>query len=65
MANELESRMRTAAQELEFEKAAALRDELTELRGLVGLKEAGIAPDTPAWEKVRKADKAKLVYDVD
>ncbi|MFK7800041.1 MAG: excinuclease ABC subunit UvrB [Anaerolineae bacterium] len=65
MANELEATMRTAAQELEFEKAAALRDELTELRGLIGLKEAGIAPDTPAWEKVRKADKAKLIYDVD
>ena len=65
MANEVEAKMRTAAQELEFEKAASLRDELTELRELVGLKEAGIAPNTPAWEKVRKADKANLTYKVD
>ncbi|MEM7798992.1 MAG: excinuclease ABC subunit UvrB [Chloroflexota bacterium] len=63
MASEIESRMRTAAQELEFEKAAELRDELNQIKQVIELKEAGITPDTPAWEKVRKADKAKISYD--
>jgi len=36
---DLESQMKTAARELEFEKAAALRDEVVELRGLLVLQE--------------------------
>ena len=45
---ELEQQMRTAAQNLEFEKAAALRDQIFELRGILA-EEAGETP----WEKVR------------
>jgi excinuclease ABC subunit B len=47
---ELEAQMKTAARELEFEKAAALRDEVVELRGLLVLQagpeslEAGAEP---------------------
>ncbi len=65
MANDVEAKMRTAAQELAFERAASLRDELKDLREVIGLKEAGITPDTPAWEKVRKADRANFEYEVD
>ena len=35
MIKELEKEMKSAAQALEFEKAAALRDQITELRGIV------------------------------
>ncbi|MDJ0757627.1 MAG: excinuclease ABC subunit UvrB [Ardenticatenaceae bacterium] len=58
MAREMETQMRNAAQELEFEKAAQLRDELQELQETISLKEAGISADTPAWEKVRKLEKS-------
>src|SRR5213592_2764701 len=35
---DLEGQMKQAARDLEFEKAAALRDEVVELRGLLGLQ---------------------------
>ena len=42
---ELETRMRTAAAELEFEEAARLRDEIRRLEAMeLGLDKAGIAP---------------------
>jgi excinuclease ABC subunit B len=40
MANEIEKRMREAAANLEFEKAAALRDELIALRRRIGGNES-------------------------
>jgi excinuclease ABC subunit B len=45
---ELEANMKTAAQNLEFEKAAALRDQIYELREV--LAEEG---DYKPWEKIR------------
>jgi excinuclease ABC subunit B len=45
---DLEKQMKTAAQNLEFEKAAILRDEIIELR------QALQAMDTrPVWEQIR------------
>jgi excinuclease ABC subunit B len=46
---ELEQQMKAAAAELEFEKAALLRDQIFELRR--GLED----PNVPEWERVRKA----------
>jgi len=46
--NELEKQMKTAAQNLEFEKAAAFRDQIFELRAILA-EEANLSP----WEKVR------------
>jgi excinuclease ABC subunit B len=45
---ELEKQMKSAAQNLEFEKAAALRDQVYELRAILA-EEANVTP----WEKVR------------
>jgi excinuclease ABC subunit B len=45
---ELEKQMKEAAKNLEFEKAAALRDQIFELRGIMA-EEANVPP----WEKVR------------
>jgi excinuclease ABC subunit B len=45
---ELEDKMKEAAQNLEFEKAAALRDQVFELRGILA-EESDAAP----WEKIR------------
>jgi excinuclease ABC subunit B len=45
---ELEKQMKSAAQNLEFEKAAALRDQIYELRAILA-EEANVAP----WERVR------------
>jgi excinuclease ABC subunit B len=46
--NELEKQMKDAAKNLEFEKAAVLRDQIFELRSIFA-EEANIPP----WEKVR------------
>ncbi len=46
--NELEKQMKEAARELEFEKAAVLRDQIFELRTILA-EEAKLPP----WEKVR------------
>jgi excinuclease ABC subunit B len=45
---ELEKQMKEAARDLEFEKAAALRDQIFELRGILA-EESNLPP----WEKVR------------
>ncbi len=50
MLEELEMQMRTAAKDLEFEKAAMLRDQILELRQLLN----DIDDKTPEWEKVRR-----------
>jgi excinuclease ABC subunit B len=47
---ELEDQMRQAAKDLEFEKAAMLRDQILELRQLLN----DIDDKTPEWEKVRR-----------
>ena len=46
---ELERQMRQAAEALEFEKAAVLRDQVFELRGALELQD-----DVPAWERERR-----------
>jgi excinuclease ABC subunit B len=46
--SELEVQMKQAAKELEFEKAAVLRDEIFELRNILAE-----VSHTPPWEKVR------------
>jgi excinuclease ABC subunit B len=46
--SELEKQMKDAARNLEFEKAAALRDQIFELRGVLA-EESNVPP----WEKVR------------
>ncbi|MBE7471346.1 MAG: excinuclease ABC subunit B [Anaerolineae bacterium] len=49
---QLEKQMKAAAAELEFEKAALLRDQIAELRGqLQAIQDA--ADTRPAWEKIR------------
>jgi excinuclease ABC subunit B len=49
---QLEKQMKAAAAELEFEKAALLRDQIAELRGqLQAMLDA--ADTRPAWEKIR------------
>jgi excinuclease ABC subunit B len=46
--SELETQMKQAAKDLEFEKAAVLRDEIFELRGILAEES-----HAPPWEKVR------------
>jgi excinuclease ABC subunit B len=46
--SELEKQMKEAARDLEFEKAAALRDQIFELRGILA-EESNLPP----WERVR------------
>jgi excinuclease ABC subunit B len=65
MINDLEKEMKRAAQALEFERAAQLRDQVVELRQMMVMKEAGIDPETPEWERERKLRKSGLRYDVD
>jgi excinuclease ABC subunit B len=63
MINDLEKQMKQAAQALEFERAADLRDQIMELRQTLALQEAGVDDDAPAWEKERKLRKSTLRYD--
>jgi excinuclease ABC subunit B len=57
---ELEKQMKAAAQALEFEKAAVLRDQILELRQIMVLKEAGKKGDLPDWERQRMLAEAGL-----
>ena len=65
MIKELEKQMKAAAQNLEFEKAAQLRDQIIELRQIMVLKEAGADGDIPEWERLRRLDEAGINYDGD
>jgi len=47
LVKDLESQMKEAAKQLEFEKAAALRDEVVELRGLLVLQAGPGSLDSP------------------
>ena len=52
--------MKAAAQGLEFEKAAVLRDQIIEMRQIMVLKEAGKRDDIPEWERARMLEEAGL-----
>jgi excinuclease ABC subunit B len=56
--HELEKQMKQAAQGLEFEKAAVLRDQIMELRQVQALKQANAEEDIPEWERLRLLDAA-------
>ena len=56
--------MKQAAQQLEFERAAVLRDQVMEMRQIMVLKEAGGRSDIPEWERMRLLDKAGVEYEV-
>jgi excinuclease ABC subunit B len=51
LVQELERQMKAAAQDLEFEKAALLRDQVLELRAVLAEMEEA---DVPAWERERR-----------
>jgi excinuclease ABC subunit B len=55
MIKELEKQMKNAAQSLEFEKAALLRDQIIELRKLS--EDDG----KPEWERIRKEERARAL----
>jgi excinuclease ABC subunit B len=57
---ELEAQMKAAAQALEFETAAVLRDEIMNLKQTLTLKEVGANKDMPAWERQRLLDAAGI-----
>jgi excinuclease ABC subunit B len=65
MITELEKQMKSAAQNLEFEKAAQLRDQIIELRQIMVLKDAGADGDIPEWERMRRLDEAGISYEGD
>ncbi|MFZ0546881.1 MAG: excinuclease ABC subunit UvrB [Candidatus Promineifilaceae bacterium] len=65
MINELEKQMKAAAQALEFEKAALLRDQVIELRQMMVLKETGKGTAVPEWERIRRLEEAGVEYSVD
>lgn len=60
MIEELEKQMHAAAKELEFEKAAQLRDQIFELRQLIEAQD-----DRPEWERIREGkQRGRVQYDV-
>jgi excinuclease ABC subunit B len=61
---ELEKQMKAAAQALEFEKAAVLRDQIIEMRQIMVLKEAGKGTDLPEWERIRMLESAGVEVDI-
>ncbi|CUS02786.2 excinulease of nucleotide excision repair, DNA damage recognition component [Candidatus Promineifilum breve] len=63
--SELEKQMKHAAQQLEFERAAVLRDQVMEMRQIMVLKDAGGKSDLPEWERMRRLDEAGLAYEVE
>jgi excinuclease ABC subunit B len=54
MIDELEKQMKAAAKELEFEKAAGLRDQIMELKQLLDAED-----ERPEWEKIREREQAE------
>jgi excinuclease ABC subunit B len=60
---ELEKQMKAAAQALEFEKAALLRDQIIEMRQIMVFKEAGKGSELTAWERLRLLESAGLSTD--
>ena len=62
--SELEKQMKQAAQQLEFERAAVLRDQVMEMRQIMALKDAGNKTALPEWERMRKLDEAGVEYEV-
>jgi excinuclease ABC subunit B len=58
LVTELEKQMKAAAQNLEFEKAALLRDQVIELRQ--AMVDDG---DTPEWEKIRRLERLERQID--
>jgi excinuclease ABC subunit B len=62
---ELEKQMKAAAQALEFEKAAMLRDQIIELRQIMVLKEAGKGSQLPEWERLRRLEAAGIDVEAD
>ena len=60
MIKELEKQMKAAAQALEFEKAAVLRDQIVEMRQIMIFKNAGKGADLPEWERLRLLDEAGI-----
>ena len=63
--SELEKQMKHAAQQLEFERAAVLRDQVMEMRQIMVLKDAGGKSDLPEWERMRRLDEAGVAYEVE
>ena len=61
---ELEKQMKAAAQALEFEKAAALRDQIMELRGVEILRAEKSEKKVPAWERLRQTEEEQVSYKV-
>ena len=60
---ELEKQMKAAAQALEFEKAAALRDQIMELRGIEITRVEQSTQKVPARERLRRTEE-KVSYKV-
>jgi excinuclease ABC subunit B len=65
MIKELERQMKQAAQQLEFEKAAVLRDQVMEMRQVMALKEAGGNNEMPEWERMRRLEEAGVAYEIE
>jgi excinuclease ABC subunit B len=65
MIKELEKQMKQAAQQLEFEKAAVLRDQIMEMRQVMALREAGGNEDMPEWERMRRLEEAGVAYEIE
>jgi excinuclease ABC subunit B len=65
MIKELEKQMKQAAQQLEFEKAAVLRDQIMEMRQVMALKEAGGSQEMPEWERMRRLEEAGVAYELE
>lgn len=63
--SELEKEMKQAAQKLEFERAAVLRDQILEMRQIMVLKDAGGKSQMPEWERMRRFEEAGLAYEVE
>ncbi|MBW7877941.1 MAG: excinuclease ABC subunit UvrB [Anaerolineae bacterium] len=59
LAKELEKEMKAAATNLEFEKAAALRDQLFELRGMLALRESDDLVGAAEHEAPQRAGRAR------